>query len=278
MPDHYAVVGNPVAHSKSPFIHAAFARQTGQDLVYERQLVPLDGFRAAVTAFFRAGGKGLNVTVPFKLEAYAFADALSERARLAGAVNTLTAQDNGQVAGDNTDGVGLLRDLESNLGWHVRGRHLLLLGAGGAARGVLGPLLAAAPASLAIANRTPDRARELAAVFAQLGPVESLAFAALPGRRFDLVINATSASIAGELPPLPDRLLAPGARCYDLMYGAAPTAFLRWAGAHGAMTADGLGMLVEQAAESFLVWRGMRPQTGPVIEALRDALRQGTGP
>lgn len=279
MADRYAVIGNPVAHSKSPFIHAAFASQTGQDMVYARQLVPLDGFYDAVASFFRGGGKGLNVTVPFKLEACACADVLSERARLAGAANTLTALAGGGVAGDNTDGIGLLRDLEDNLGWKIAGRRLLVLGAGGAVRGILGPLLATLPAALVVANRTPAKARELAAIFADRGPVEPLAFSALGGRHFDLVINGTSASMAGELPPLPDDLLAPGAACYDLMYGATPTPFLQWAAAQAvAHMADGLGMLVEQAAESFFVWRNVRPQTRPVIDALRRELGPGTGP
>lgn len=271
MTDRYAVFGNPVAHSRSPDIHARFAAATGQDLVYHRQLVPLDGFAAAARDFFAAGGQGLNVTVPFKEEAFAFAETLSPRARRAGAVNTLALRDGG-VLGDNTDGVGLVRDIRVNLGWTVAAQRVLVLGAGGAVRGVLAPLLAEGPARLVIANRTVARAVELATAFADLGSIVGGGFDELHGQAFDLVINATSASLAGHLPPLPEGLLAPGARCYDMMYGSEPTVFLGWASNRGAMVSDGLGMLVEQAAEAFLLWRGIRPETAPVVAWLRASL------
>ncbi len=267
MPDRYAVFGNPIAHSKSPLIHAEFARQTGQDLVYEARLAPLDGFVAAVEAFRAEGGKGANVTVPFKGEAFRYATALTERARLAEAVNTLRFDEDG-VLGDNTDGVGLVRDLTRNLGQAIGGRRVLLLGAGGAARGVLGPLLAEAPARLVIANRTADRARALAERFSGFGPVEGGGYEALAGLAFDVVINATSTGLSDELPPLPPTVFAPGALAYDMMYGRA-TPFMAFAEQRGARVSDGLGMLVEQAAESFWLWRGIRPDTAPVIALLR---------
>lgn len=272
-PDRYAVFGNPVRHSKSPQIHAAFAAQTGQALTYRAQLVEAGAFAAAARAFFDAGGRGLNVTVPFKLDAFDFADELSGRARRAGAVNTLALQDDGRVYGDNTDGVGLVRDINDNLGWEIAGRRILLLGAGGAVRGVLEPLLRRHPLQLAIANRTVDKARQLAAAFADLGPVQGYGFEALAGLQFDLVINGTSASLAGELPPLPAQLLSDGCCCYDMMYAAEPTPFMRWAAGQTAWAvADGLGMLVEQAAEAFCIWRGERPLTRPVIEMVRAGL------
>lgn len=275
MSDRYAVFGNPVGHSLSPRIHALFAAATGEALTYEAVEIPLGGFSAAARAFFASGGGGLNVTVPFKEEALRFTDRLTERARRAGAVNTLARQGDGAVLGDNTDGAGFLRDLTENLGWPVAGRRVLLLGAGGAARGVLAPLLAAGPAELVVANRTAARARALAAAFADLGPVEGVGWEALAGRRFDLVIQATSAGLTGALPPLPEGLLSPGAHCYDLRYGAAAVPFLRWAATQGAAAAaDGLGMLVEQAAESFALWRGVRPSTGPVLQALRRELSE----
>ncbi|CAK0763231.1 shikimate dehydrogenase [Gammaproteobacteria bacterium] len=272
--DQYAVMGNPIGHSKSPLIHTAFAQETGQALTYTALLVARDAFPAAVAAFRAAGGKGLNVTVPFKAEAYAFAEVRSTRATRAGAVNTLSLLADGRWYGDNTDGVGLLRDLIDNLGVSLSGVRLLILGAGGAARGILQPLLTAGPRRVFVANRTPARARELAATFADLGPVVGGSFDELLDERFDLVINATSASLEGEVPPLPDGLLAEGAWCYDLMYASTttPTPFLRWAIQHGAVrTEDGLGMLVEQAAEAFVLWRGVRPATAPVIRTLRGA-------
>ena len=275
MTDRYVVIGNPIAHSKSPQIHAAFAQQTGQDLTYERLLAPLDGFAATLGAFARDGGKGANVTVPFKLEAFALADERSERALRAGACNTLARRGAGWF-GDNTDGVGVVRDLAVNLGVTLEGRELLVLGAGGAARGILGPLLATRPGSLAICNRTLAKAQELAALFADAGPIraQSIADAA---RRFEVVIDATSAQLgrsaadaaASEL-PWPASVFAPGALAYDLKYSTEPTPFLIWARKHGAARAvDGLGMLIEQAAESFLLWRGVRPDTAPVFQLLR---------
>lgn len=271
--DRYAVIGNPIAHSKSPLIHAAFARQTGQDLSYEALLGPLDGFAATVRAFQAAGGRGMNVTVPFKLEAHALASEHSPRAEAAGAVNTLAFRPDGTIFGDNTDGAGLVRDLVANLGCPLAGRAVLLLGAGGAARGVVLPLLGAGPARLVIANRTPGKAEELVRQLApEAGPsaMAPSSFAALAGQAFDLVINATSASLGDEAPPLPPGLYAPGALAYDMMYGKGDTPFLAAARADGAARlADGLGMLVEQAAESFLLWRGLRPDTAPVLAALR---------
>jgi shikimate dehydrogenase len=270
--DRYAVFGNPVRHSRSPQIHTAFAAQTGQQLTYRAQLVELGAFEASARRFFEEGGRGLNVTVPFKLDAYAFADELSGRAHRAGAVNTLARQDDGSIYGDNTDGVGLIRDIHDNLGWELAERSILVLGAGGASRGILEPLLRCQPQALVIANRTAARAEELAAAFSDLGEVSGCGFDTLAGRRFNLIINATSASLAGELPPLPDDLLGDHCCCYDLAYGSEPTPFMRWAAGRAAWAvADGLGMLVEQAAESFCIWRGVRPDTRPVIAQLRAA-------
>ena len=269
--DTYAVFGHPVAHSKSPAIHAAFARQTGQALLYTAIEAPRAGFRDAVMQFRALGGKGANVTVPFKEEAFRLATNISERARLAQAVNTLRF-DGAEIYGDNTDGAGLVRDLTANLGVALAGSRILLLGAGGAARGAIPALLAQSPAQLMIANRTVQRAENLAREFGALGPVAASGFEAL-APEYDLVINATSASLSGDLPPLPPAVLAGAPFAYDMMYGAAETPFLALAGKQGcARRADGLGMLVEQAAESFFLWRGMRPQTQPVLLALRQQL------
>ncbi len=274
--DRYAVMGNPIAHSRSPRIHSLFAAQTGESLSYEAILVESGGFAQAVEAFRGAGGRGLNVTVPFKQEAWRLAGEKSPRAALARAVNTLAFREGGVIFGDNTDGIGLLRDLRDNLALTVEGRRVLLLGAGGAVRGVLGPLLEAGPAELVIANRTAERAVELADAFEEFGNVAGSSFPDLDGSRFDLVINGTAASLKGEVPDLPDNLLARDAVCYDMMYAAEPTAFMLWADEHGAARAvDGLGMLVEQAAESFLIWRGLRPETAAVIAALRAELAAG---
>ncbi len=271
--DTYAVMGNPIAHSKSPLIHARFAEQTGQALSYSAILVEPGDFPAAVERFAAAGGKGLNVTVPFKQEAWALATRRSERAQRAGAVNTLRMEAGGALFGDNTDGVGLVRDLMQNHGVALAGKRVLLLGAGGAVRGVLAPLLAEKPVQLTIANRTVAKAEELAGEFADLGRIDGCGFDALTDGRFDVVINGTAASLQGELPPLPAGVLAVNAVCYDMMYGAEPTPFMRWALSEGcAQALDGLGMLVEQAAESFFIWRGVRPQTTPVIAALRDLI------
>jgi len=269
--DRYAVIGHPVAHSLSPTIHARFARQTDQALEYGRIDAPADGFAPAAAAFFADGGRGLNVTVPFKAEAYAWCSRASARADRAGVVNTLTVTDDGRVAGDNTDGAGLVRDLGVNLGLRLAGTRILLVGAGGAARGVLGPLLEAGPAVLLVVNRTAERAAALAEFFGDAGPIRGGGFETLPPEpAFDLIINATAASLGGSLPPLPDHVVGAGATVYDMMYGALAQPFLDWGRAAGAAQAvDGLGMLVEQAAESFRIWRGQRPDTQPVLAALR---------
>lgn len=269
MTDRYAVIGNPVAQSKSPRIHAEFARQLGEDLGYEAILAPRDGFAAAVARFRAAGGRGLNVTVPFKLEAFELATERTERAEQAGAVNTLKFE-GASAQGDNTDGAGLVGDIERRLRCPIEGKRVLLMGAGGAAQGVALPLLQARPASLAIANRTVAKAWALERRFAPFGQVTAGDYAGLAGRQFDLVVNATSASLVGELPPLPAGLFAPGSLAYDMVYGDAPTRFLVYAREEGAArTADGLGMLLAQAAESFWWWRGVRPDTGPVLQMLR---------
>ena len=269
MTDRYAVIGNPIAQSKSPRLHAAFARQTGQDLDYGAILAPLDGFAAAVHAFIAAGGRGLNVTVPFKLQACALADRLSERARHAQAVNTLKFDADG-IYGDNTDGIGLVSDIRDRLGVAIAGARVLLLGAGGAARGVLLPLLQQGPASLTIACRAPEKALPLQALCAGQGRVEVASLAAPGAGGFDVVINATSASLSGTGLSLPPGSYRPGALAYDMAYGEGPTAFMQVAQAEGAArTADGLGMLVGQAAESFLLWRGVRPEVEPVLALLR---------
>ncbi len=269
-PDQYAVMGNPIAHSQSPRIHAVFAAQTGQHLDYRALLVEPGDFAAAAKAFRASGGKGLNITAPFKQDAWVFADVLSARAERAGAVNTLIFGPAG-VRGDNTDGPGLVRDLKMNHGFSLAGKRLLLLGAGGAARGVLQPLLLEKPAQLVIANRTANKALELILRFSDLGLVSGCGFAELAGRSFDLIINATAAGLSDAIPPLPEGVLAADGWCYDLMYGREPTAFVRWGREQGAAQAlDGLGMLVEQAAESFYLWRGVWPETQPVIEALRS--------
>ncbi len=266
--DRYAVVGNPIAHSKSPSIHSAFAAQTGQSLDYQKILVPVDGFALWAEEFFAGGGKGCNVTVPFKEDAYRFASRLTPRAQLAGAVNTLARQANGDILGDTTDGAGLVADILAQ-GWMIQGRRVLVIGAGGAVRGVLQPLLALQPLQLTIVNRTLGKAQELADIFAPYGPIDAVGFEQL-ANAYDLIINGTSASLQGELPPINASVLAPDTCVYDMMYGAALTPFLAWAKAAGAAgLADGLGMLVGQAAEAFYLWRGLRPQTAPVLAQLR---------
>lgn len=271
--DQYAVYGNPVKHSKSPQIHAAFAEQTGQQLHYRAHKVELERFAEAAGQFFSHGGKGLNITVPFKLDAFEFADQVSGRARRAGAVNTLALQEDGSVYGDNTDGVGLVRDIHDNLGWEMNGRRILVLGAGGAVRGILGPLLKQGPSHVLVANRTVAKAQSLAKHFASLGDVAGCSYDGLASGQFDLIINGTSASMSGDLPPLPHHILSNDGCAYDMMYGAEPTPFMRWAAAETAWAvSDGLGMLVEQAAESFCIWRGVRPDTKPVIEFIRQSL------
>ena len=265
MTDRYAVIGHPVAHSKSPWIHAEFARATGQDIEYQRIEAPLDGFARVAGEFRAAGGRGANVTLPFKHQAFLYCRGqVGARARAAQVVNTLIFEDRG-VRGENTDGVGLLRDITVNLGRAIAGKRVLLMGAGGAAQGVLGPLLGADPQRLVIANRIAGKARALAQ---RGGAAAGLGYDELGGAQFDLLINATSAGLAGEAPPLTAAAFAPGALGYEMVYGR-DTPFLAMARAAGADACDGTGMLVEQAAESFLLWRGLRPDTAPVIAALR---------
>jgi shikimate dehydrogenase len=270
--DRYAVIGHPVDHSLSPRIHTRFAEQTGEALVYERLAAPIDGFAATATQFLAEGGRGLNVTVPFKAEAFAWADTATAAARVAGVANTLSLQANGWVEAHNSDGIGLVRDLEANLGVAVAGTHILLIGAGGAARGVLGPLLDARPARLTVTNRTFDKADQLANAFAEAGPVAARGLDALDtDGGYDRIINATAASLEGALAPIPGQALAAGGAVYDLMYGEPAAAFLDWGrGAGAGVAADGLGMLVEQAAEAFAHWRGPRPDTAAVLAELRS--------
>ncbi len=266
MTDRYAVIGNPISHSRSPLIHKLFAEQTGQDMSYEAIEAPLNGFAATVQRLRAEGYKGCNVTVPFKFEAYALCDQLGSRAREAKAVNTLLFRD-GEILGANTDGAGLLADIEKNLGFKLMWKDALLLGAGGAAAGVVWPLFNAG-VGVVIANRTIEKARLLAEEFTGSGTVYAKRYDELAGRQFDLVINATSSGLSDELPPLPDGLFKPGALAYDMMYGR-ETPFMAFARKQGAaVVADGLGMLVEQAAEAFILWRNVRPDTRPVLEKL----------
>lgn len=271
--DRYCVFGNPIGHSKSPQIHRLFAEQTGQALSYDARLAPLDDFAGSAREFFEQGLGG-NVTVPFKEDAYRLATELSGRARRAGAVNTLKKLEGGGLLGDNTDGAGLTRDLTVNHGVVLRGARILVLGAGGAVRGILEPFLAEQPACIVIANRTAAKAEQLAEEFKDLGNVRGGGFD-LKDEPFDLIVNGTSASLAGELPPIEPALIQPGHTvCYDMMYGKDVTAFNRWAAEHGAARCiDGLGMLVEQAAEAFLLWRGVRPDSAPVLVELRRQLK-----
>ena len=274
-PDRYAVIGHPVAHSRSPFIHQAFADQTGQHLQYDRVLAPMEGFEATVRAFAAGGGKGCNVTVPFKFEAFGMCPRRTPRAELAQACNTVRFDEQGWF-GDNTDGVGLLTDIERNANHPLPGQRVLLVGAGGAAAGVLGPLIEAGPAEVVVANRTLERARALCDRHSALAELHGCRLRGSglsdPGQGFDLVINASASSLAGESAPVPPVVLRPGTLAVDLMYGPAAQGFLRWAESHGAQGRDGLGMLVEQAAEAFALWRGVRPQTAAVLAALRDQL------
>ena len=274
----YAVVGNPVAHSRSPAIHAAFAQASGQPVAYERLLAPLDGFAETVRAFATAGAGGCNVTVPFKFEAFALATRHTPRAQRAGAANTLRFDADGWLA-DNTDGAGLVRDITHNAGVPLAGRRVLLIGAGGAAAGVLGPLLQAQPAELVVANRTVAKAQTLVDSHAALATEQGVALRASTlsecGSGFDVVINGTASSLGGQGVPVAGTVLAPGALALDMMYGPAAAGFLAWAHAHGAHGRDGLGMLVEQAAESFHLWRGVRPDTAPVLAALRAQVAGG---
>jgi shikimate dehydrogenase len=273
--DRYGVFGNPIGHSKSPLIHRLFAAQTAQALSYEALQAPLEDFVGFARQFF-IEGLGANVTVPFKEQACRLADQLTARAQRAGAVNTLMKLADGRLLGDNTDGAGLVRDLRVNAGLTLRGKRILLLGAGGAVRGVLEPLLAEGPAALVIANRTLAKAEQLAHEFADLGPVMASGFDWLDVP-VDLIINGTSASLAGDVPPIAPSLIQPGQTfCYDMMYSPQATAFNAWAAAQGAAaTLDGLGMLVEQAGEAFYLWRGVRPDSAPVLAQLRELLRAG---
>ncbi|WP_277187009.1 shikimate dehydrogenase [Caballeronia sp. BR00000012568055] len=278
MKDQYAVIGNPIEHSKSPWIHAKFAAQTGEPIEYGRILGPLGGFLDEAKRFRDAGGRGMNVTVPFKLDAHAFADSLSPRAAAAGAVNTLSFGPDG-VRGDNTDGVGLVRDIEVNLGVSLKGARILLLGAGGAARGVVLPIFDRAPAALTIVNRTAAKALVLVDQFAENASQSNVRFSgggadAAEAGQYDVVINATAGSLDAALPDCDDSAFGPGTLAYDMMYGPKPTVFIQHAQKLGARAADGLGMLVEQAAESFFIWRGVRPDGGAVLRELRGALAQ----
>ena len=269
--DRYAVFGNPIAHSKSPFIHARFAEQTGQLLEYTAQLVEAGEFEQAVARFAKNNGKGLNITVPFKQDAWRLATKRSARAERAGAVNTLVINGPEDYYGDNTDGIGLVRDLRNNHGVELENRRILVIGAGGAVRGVIQPLLQNKPALLMIANRTRDKALQLAQDFSDLGNIRGCGLDEFGAEVYDLIINGTSASLSGELPPLPATLIKADTVCYDMMYATEPTPFMRWAEQHGARkVVDGKGMLVEQAAESFRIWRGCEPDTAAVIEALKN--------
>ncbi|WP_432697113.1 shikimate dehydrogenase [Marinobacterium sp. YM272] len=272
MADRYAVFGNPIKHSKSPQIHAAFAAQTGETLEYGAECIDEAQFETCVEAFFREGGKGLNITVPFKQRAWEMAQWRSPAAERAGAVNTLYMNQQGQLCGDNTDGIGLVCDLANNR-TRLQGARVLILGAGGAVRGVLEPFLAAGAAQIVIANRTRAKAEELARAFSDLGVVSGCGFNEIDPAPFDLVLNGTSASLQGELPPIPADVVARRTTCYDMMYGAEQTPFCAWAEAAGSgKVMDGLGMLVEQAAESFRIWRGVKPQTSDVIDSVRRQL------
>jgi shikimate dehydrogenase len=271
--DHYAVFGNPIKHSKSPQIHALFARQTDQSLIYTAELAEAGQFEKAVKNFLGQNGKGLNITVPFKEDAWKIADHHSERARRAGAVNTLKLEPDGHLYGDTTDGVGLVRDLGHNHDIDITGKSILIIGAGGAVRGVLEALLEQQPASLLITNRTREKAVQLAKDFADLGNVSACGLDEIDGASFDIVINGTSASLKGDLPPLPGTIFKENGCSYDMMYAAKATPFMRWSADNGAANIyDGLGMLVEQAAESFFIWRGIKPETAPVIKQIRGSM------
>ena len=267
--DQYAVFGSPIKHSKSPRIHQLFAEQTQQVMQYTALLVPADKFDLELKDFFAKGGRGLNCTVPLKELAWESAEIRTERAELAKAVNTLLVQKDGRILGDNTDGIGLVTDLQDNHGIELKQKRVLILGAGGASRGIILPILEESPASITIANRTVEKALTLADEFSHKGSVVGSSYADLAGQNFDLILNATSASLSDELPPLASGILAEQGNCYDLAYANKPTAFVRWAREQQASKSlDGLGMLVEQAAEAFYLWRGVRPATAPVIQML----------
>ncbi len=268
-PDLYVVIGNPISHSKSPDIHTLFASQTQQNIQYQRLLAPLDGFKETVKEFISNNGKGMNVTVPFKLEAFDFATSLTPRAQAAGAVNTLKF-DGSEILGDNTDGKGLIVDIMENVKYSIAGSRVLLLGAGGAARGVIQPLFEQKPERLMIANRSVEKAQELAEAFSSIGKIDVSSYVVLQDK-FDIVINATSAGLSGDMPPVSGVVFADSALAVDMVYADKLTPFLQFAQSHGAQVRDGFGMLVEQAAESFFVWRGVRPDTAPVFSALRPS-------
>lgn len=270
MTDKYAVIGNPIAHSKSPLIHQAFAKQCNQDLLYTAELIPIDGIMQGLEQLQAEGFKGINVTVPFKEKVWQLIDNKSGLATLAGAINTVTFNSDGSLYGDNTDGIGLCRDLMDNHGIQLANKRILLLGAGGAARGVIQPLLKQNPAQLTIANRTVSKAQDLVEHFADFGNLNATGFEAVPGP-FDLIINATSASLQGVVPPIPSSTITAHTCCYDMMYSNEDTAFIRWAKQqHAYKTIDGLGMLIEQAAEAFTLWRVVKPETQNVIKLIRQ--------
>ena len=272
--DRYAVFGNPISHSKSPQIHSLFAEQTGQALIYTAELAEVEDFEDRVKAFVKNNGKGLNITVPFKQQAWQLATQRSSHAERAGAVNTIIIKNDGSYFGENTDGIGLVRDLTNNHKITLKQKKVLILGAGGAVRGVIEPIMAEQPEQLVIANRTVEKALQLAEDFSDLGNISGSGFAELEGQSFDIVINGTSASLHGDLPPLPDKLFSDNACAYDMMYAAKPTVFMEWSSQHSAKNVfDGLGMLVEQAAESFNLWRGVQPETQAVITTIKNSLK-----
>ena len=267
--DQYGVVGHPITHSRSPFIHGMFAKQTNQSMVYRRYDVPPEEFREWVHAFFGNGGRGLNVTIPHKVVAADIADELTPRALRAGAVNTVAVQRDRRILGDNTDGIGLVRDLTENLGLTITRRRILIIGAGGATRGIIAPLLTLEPIEIVVANRAADRAQALVSQFEDLGAIRGCGFSDLSVGTFDIVINATSASLTGEVPNIPPDVISATTACYDMAYAKTETPFTRWALDLGCASAtQGWGMLVEQAAETFCLWRGVRPETAPVLAAL----------
>ncbi|RYF22424.1 MAG: shikimate dehydrogenase [Comamonadaceae bacterium] len=279
LPAAYCVMGNPIAHSRSPWIHARYAQLTGEPVAYERRLVPVDGFAAALRDFAETGGRGCNVTVPFKLEAAELATDRSERVRLAGAANTLIFGADGAITADNTDGLGLVADITRNAQVNITGRDVLLVGAGGAAAGALGPLLYERPRRVVVTNRTAARAQALVQSHAALATLQKVELVAVDlqalDASFDMVINATASSLAGSGVPVPASVLRPGSLAYDMMYGPAAQGFLDWAAQHGAVPRDGLGMLVEQAAEAFALWRGVRPPAAQVLAELRAFIAAG---
>jgi shikimate dehydrogenase len=269
--EHYAVVGNPIKHSKSPMIHTEFAKQTDQKIIYQAIHVDIGGFTQAVRNFQANNGKGLNITVPFKIKAYNLVDELSQRAKRAGAVNTIILEKDGKLKGDNTDGYGLVADLIARLNWQIKDKKIAILGAGGASRGVLEPILEQQPTEIFIANRTASKAKDLAEEFISLGKIQGGSYHDLESFKADIIINATSASLSGEVPPIPESIMNSHTKCYDMMYGAKPTAFMDWASNYGVdEVSDGLGMLVGQAAESFYLWRGVRPDVESVVRLIRQ--------